>query len=103
MGELGENLQVHGPLEVEKLRAGKDGASETAAYRLVVVRHRSVVASCGFLRLSGIPRLPLLRYVGHRHGGRVQQAPQNRIKLGFWDFGDVGHGSIVTPRFLVVR
>ena len=40
-------------------------------------------------------RFPLARYIGHRHGGCVQQAPQNSVELGLWDFGGL-HILIIT-------
>lgn len=48
-------------------------------------------------------RLPLSRYVGHRHRGRVEQASQNRVELGLRDFGNFGHETIVDPRVKGLR
>jgi hypothetical protein len=40
--------------------------------------------------------LPLARYIRHRHRRRVQQGADDGLELVLGDFGDVGHGTIVS-------
>ena len=72
---------------------GHTGTHDICRYPRSIWMGSRALLRARLLRIRRARALVRYRACWHRRG--AEQAPQNRVEVGFWDFGDVGHETIV--------